>query len=142
MAKEYDPNDPYQQLRSELGQLLDIGRDKLLRKLASLNMKQRMEVTKRVRLKNSINAWAMYWRSGEIRKLGFSFEKQGIYIEHGVGRGRPVGSPKANSLKKPWLEPTLEPFIDDIADLISNGYLDIIEGELRVLIPGIIDKTV
>lgn len=81
-------------------------------------------------------------RQGDIESISFSFVRHGIFVEHGVGRGRPVGSSQANPHKKPWLSIVLPPSIEDLADVLENEYADIAALELRFLIPGILDTTV
>lgn len=79
---------------------------------------------------------------GEIERVYFRFARHGIFLEHGVGRGRPVGSAKAERLKRPWLSVVLPDEIDALADTLSEEYADVAANELRFLIPGIIDTRV
>lgn len=130
----------FDQLHQELSEHLTIGRQRLLMKLASLNLQQRIQIEKQVRLRKSIKEFVLR-KGGDFQKIGFSFERKGIFLERGVGKRRPVGSAKAQAAARPWLEPVLDPFVDEIADIIANGYADIVQGRLRLLIPGIIDKT-
>jgi hypothetical protein len=112
----------------------------LLFKLNSLGLEDRARLTEEVALRNSIG-YRTRKRSGDIESVGFSFVRHGIYLEHGVGRGRPVGSPQAQAAAKPWLKPVLEPSIDELADLLEEEYGAVVEANLRLLIPGIIDVS-
>ena len=141
-------------------------RRKLLFQLASLDLDQKKELLDRLRAakrssrirfsKNkSGNLEAIHEeqllksvrsgvrkKQGEIEKVNFSFARQGIFIEHGVGRGRPVRSAKANAFKQPWLSVILPPAIEELADLLAEEYADIAAAELVFRIPGIVDTKV
>ena len=78
----------------------------------------------------------------EVEQVAFVFPRHGIFIEHGVGRGRPVGSSKANKHKKPWLKPILDDTIIDLVDILSEQYANVAAAELRILIPGIFDTKI
>lgn len=77
---------------------------------------------------------------GQITRVNFRFSKQGIWLEHGVGKGRRVRSAVANP--KPWLVPTLDPSLNTLADLIADNYADIAAGEIKFVIPGVIDRRI
>lgn len=81
-------------------------------------------------------------KQGDIEAIGFSFARKGIFIERGVGRGRPVGSSKAKANEQPWLSVVLPPSIEDLADLLENEYADIAAAELNFNIPGVISSKV
>lgn len=87
-------------------------------------------------------------RSG-VRKRGvlvesawISFARQGILIQHGVGKYRPAYSREAKMAAKPWLTNVLPDAVDALAFAISEYYADIIAGELRLRIPGIFDTRI
>ncbi len=77
---------------------------------------------------------------GQVTRINFRFARHGIFLEHGVGKGRRVRS--ANARPKPWLAPILDPAIDELADLIAKNYLDIAEGEIKFQVPGVINKNI
>jgi hypothetical protein len=81
-------------------------------------------------------------RDGEIEKVAFQFARHGIFLEHGVGKGRPVRSAKALAYRRPWLSKILPDAVEDLAELLSEEYADIFAAELRFLIPGIIDTKI
>jgi hypothetical protein len=62
-------------------------------------------------------------------------------LEHGVGRGRPVNSPKAIAAAQPWLDVVLPDATQELSNIIQEKYSDLIESELRLLVPGIIDVS-
>lgn len=114
----------------------------LRRTVATLTLKDRRSIQKRAAagdkgLEDSIKG-STRKSYGLVYRINLSFAKQGIYLEHGVGKGRPVGSSKAKP--KPWLAPVLDPALDKLADLIANNYADIVQGEIKFLIPGILDR--
>lgn len=79
-------------------------------------------------------------KDGDIEKVSFAFARHGIFIEQGVGKGRPRGSSSANQAKQPWLVPELPDAVEKLADLLQEEYADIAAAEVRILIPGIITK--
>lgn len=124
-----------------LSQRLRLGKKELLRMLLKLGVRQRVRVGEEVALRASLRYFTRS-RDGNIERVGFRFERHGIFLAHGVGRGRPVRSKKANDHKKDWLTPVLDVLLDDIADLVAEGYADIIAAEFKLNIPGIIFKVV
>jgi len=74
---------------------------------------------------------------GQIIRINFKFSRHGIFFERGAGRNRRLGT-----RPKPWLAPILDPAIDQLADMLAKNYADILSGELKILIPGIISKRV
>lgn len=115
-------------------------RKNLLFRLAALGLKDRARLaqSKDPKLYKSLKSHARR-RNGELEKVGFSFARHGIFLEHGVGKGRPVGSSNAKLAAKPWLKPTLEPGIEALADILEKGYGDIILAEVKIVIPGVIN---
>jgi len=112
-------------------------KQKLLFKLASLNLEERIRLTNDLRLKKSVRDYVRK-KGGELDAVAFSFARQGIFIEHGVGRGRPVRSAQAEANKQPWLKPVLSASIEDLANLLADEYADIAAAEVKINIPGII----
>lgn len=103
--------------------------ERLQRRLAALGLQERGKLMKSIR-------GSLRRRNFEIEKVAFSFARHGIFLEHGVGRGRPVESPQAEAAKKPWLSTTLPGQVDDLAVIIAEQYADITAAELRGIIPG------
>lgn len=73
---------------------------------------------------------------GQIYRINFRFARQGIFVEHGVGQRRVGRSPK------PWLAPILDTALQELADLLIQRYADIIVGEIKISIPGVISQRV
>jgi len=84
---------------------------------------------------------SMRKRSGSLEGVSISFVRQGIFIERGVGKNRPVGSRAANHSMQEWLFPVLEGRVEKLADLLEQHYADVAAEQVRLLIPGIIDIT-
>jgi len=122
---------------------------KMRRLVGSLVLRDKIAVYKAVKnaaksdkykpLEPSIGA-SLKRQFGVTNRINFRFSKQGIWLEHGVGKGRPVRSSAARP--KPWLAPVLNPAIDELADIISSQYADIAAGEIKFQIPGILDRRI
>lgn len=130
-------------------------RKQLLRRLMELGVHDKVilarEVSARKKVNLSIRGEDILMRSmkhgiktqaGALDHAWFSFARQGIFIEHGVGKARPVRSVQALANAKPWLSVVLPHRIDELASLLANHYADIAAAELRILIPGIIDTKI
>lgn len=133
--------DRLEKLDKEIRAWSRVTRKDLLFRLASLNLEERIRLDNEVALKKSLG-YKLKKSRGEIEKVSFQFARHGIFLEHGVGKGRPVRSAQANALKKPWLSVVLPDAIDQLADILANEYADIAAADLRFLIPGIIDTTI
>lgn len=85
-------------------------------------------------------------RGGDIDGVAFSFARHGIFLEHGVGKHRPKGSAFAAKVRAkigaPWLAPTLDSAVEELADLLAEEYADIVAAEVVIKIPGIIDTSI
>jgi hypothetical protein len=77
---------------------------------------------------------------GEINVVRFTFPRHGVFVEHGVGRGRPVRSSKARP--RPWLSIVIPGQVERLADIVQRLYADRAVGQIRALIPGIVDERV
>lgn len=78
-------------------------------------------------------------KNQEIESVGFSFARQGIFIQHGVGKGRPAGSSAANRYKKPWLTDVLPLAVEELADILEDQHADIAAAALVMSIPGVLE---
>lgn len=77
-------------------------------------------------------------RAGVADKVQISFERQGFFVEHGVGRGRKKGSSAAKKYAKPWIDTTLPPHLKELQELVTEHYADIVES--AIFIPGVLKK--
>ena len=124
-------------------------RKKLAAAVASLTLRDRRALQKSAWHKTHDEEYKALQKSigvnfkrefGQIYRINFLFQRHGIFLEHGVGRGRLVRSAKAKP--KPFLAPILNPAVEELADIISSRYADIISGEIKLSIPGIINRRV
>lgn len=148
MAEEIRLIDRLESLDREVKNWALLTRDRLHRRIMSLGLHGRMRVHESLKrmddddsLEDSIGFYVKRFQ-GDIDAVAFTFVRHGIFIEHGVGRGRPVRSAQANLHKKPWLSAVLPGSVQDLADILAEEYADIAANDLRILIPGIIDTTI
>jgi hypothetical protein len=81
-------------------------------------------------------------KGGELERVSLRFAAHGIFLERGVGKGRPVGSPAAELAAKPWLAPILPAAVEALADRLAEGYADVIAAEASLSVAGIIDTKI
>lgn len=130
-------------------------RKQLLRRLAELGVREKVILAREASYKKKVNLsirgedilmrsmkHGLKKQAGALDHAWFSFARQGIFIEHGVGKTRPVRSTQALEAAKPWLTVVLPHRVEELADLLTNHYADIAAAELRILIPGIIDTKI
>ena len=139
-ATEY-ANDREKTLAYELNAWAQFTRKQLLYRLASLNLRERIRMETEQPLRKSIKAY-LVTHQGAVEAVAFSFARHGIFLERGVGLGRPAGSRAAEQAAKPWIKPVMEPAMANLADNIARHYADVVAVNLRFLIPGIIDTTI
>lgn len=147
MAQPTDNSARFKALDKDARSWMRVTERALKRQLLRLSLNQRVDLNRKIKarstgeLTESVKT-TLKRRYGELERLSFSFVRYGIFYEHGVGKGRPRNSVEAMRAARPWLKPILEPAIEDLANLLEERYADIIAGELRVLIPGIIDTRI
>jgi hypothetical protein len=145
MAKRKNKNvDPerIEAMDKEIRAWAQLTRKKLLFRLASLNLQERVGLLNELfSLRNSLG-YRVDKHNGNIEKVAFTFPRHGIFLEHGVGKGRPVRSPKAQASKKPWLSVVLPDAIEELAEILAEEYADITAEKIRFLIPGVVDTTI
>jgi hypothetical protein len=124
-----------------LSNRMKLGKQNLLRHLLRLGVKERLRLAQEVSLRATTKEYIRR-KNGEIEKVGFAFERHGIFLARGVGKGRPIGTDQAKKAAKDWLTPELDLLLDEIADLIADGYADIVVAELRINVPGLFTKTI
>lgn len=121
-----------------------IQQKRLITRVVSLQLKDKVALRKRVANKNNDPEYKPLAGSigfgvkkefGLANRINFRFAKHGIYFEHGVGRGRPVRSPQATP--NPFLAPILNSSLDELADIVAEQYADHAADEIKFSIPGI-----
>lgn len=164
MADEFNPNpslgDRLEALEKSLRGFGRTTRSELIMAASRLQLKDRAALVSRIRyversgqikvqrekpLVESIGS-SIRKRGGDIDGVAFSFARHGIFLEHGVGKHRPKGSPAAARLRAkigaPWLAPTLDGAVEKLADLLAEEYADIVAAEVVIKIPGVIDTSI
>jgi hypothetical protein len=108
---------------------------KLMFRVAALNLQERVLLANQERLRTSIKS-NVKTRFLEVERVSFSFPIQGIFIEHGVGKGRLARSANAQQHVKQWIKPGMDEAVAELADLLANEYADIAAETLAIRIPG------
>lgn len=153
-------SDRFEALDREVKGWATLTRKKLMLRLLSLGIDDKIELAKtqsRIRRRTTksgqvktekedflINSLAsrLRKRKGDIESVAFSFARHGIFLERGVGKYRPKGSAAASKAAKPWIAPTLEPSIEELANILEEEYADIAAASLRIVVPGVMNTTV
>lgn len=78
--------------------------------------------------------------SGQVSRVNFRLVRHGVFYERGVGKSRKAKSPSARP--HPFLRPTLDPAIDQLAEIIASEYADLAVGEIKFVVPGIISRRI
>jgi hypothetical protein len=74
---------------------------------------------------------------GLVNRINFKFARHGVYLERGAGRRRTLGTGA-----KPWIVPIVDPALGQLADLLADRYADMIAGEIKFTVPGIISRRI
>lgn len=145
MAEKRD----FEQLNEDVAGWAKYQAQRMRRLVGSLTLKDKHALRKALRHKLKNSDYKSLEKSigsgnkkdfGQVTRVNFRFAKQGVYLEHGVGKGRRVRTAAARP--KPWLAPILNPAIETLADLIAENYADIAGGEIKFLIPGITNRRI
>jgi len=108
-------------------------------KLRTLELKSGTRLVQEKALRESLFVYLKKFR-GEVDSISISFERHGIFLQHGVGKGRPVRSPEAKRAAKPWLTVALnETTINQLADIMEEVYGDAAVKSLSIMIPGVLN---
>lgn len=139
---EVRPADRLEALDREIRSWGRITRSMLQRRLLSLNLEGRLSlISGEERLIDSVGV-AQRRKDGEIERVSIRFVRAGIFLEHGVGRGRKAGSPAARASKRVWLGHVLPIAVELLADRLAEGYADIVTAEASIRIPGILETKI
>jgi hypothetical protein len=145
MAKRKNKNvDPerIEAMDKEIRAWAQLTRKELLFRLASFNLEESVGLLKELfSLRNSLG-YRVDKHHGDIERVAFGFPRHGIFLEHGVGTGRPVKAPKPSASKKPWLDVVLPDATQELAKIIEEKYADLTAEQIRLLVPGVIDTTI
>lgn len=139
----------YDELNKSIREWGKITSTQLKRRVIGITLKDRIALRKTIlhkaknpsykRLSSSIGP--SYKESfGQVNRINFRFSRQGIFLEHGVGGKKGGGSVKHTP--RPWIAPILNIAIDELADLLATKYSDLVSGELKFVVPGIIDRRI
>jgi hypothetical protein len=131
-----------ERMDEEITDWANITREELLKKVNELTLTQRGKLAEESIRRKKNTRRTLKRTNGEIDRVSFKFPKHGIYIQHGVGRGRKVGSAAAKENAIPWITDVLPSAIELLADRLEEEFADITSKEVRFLIPGIIDIKV
>jgi hypothetical protein len=108
-------------INSELNDIINAHRQQLTSQLRANAGRSSREY--KLRSNNRIDR-----NSGSIFAIGISFEKHGIYVEKGVGRGRGINSGRTNPM--PWFNPVMEARIPILADELAMNAADLLQKAL------------
>lgn len=145
MAEQRD----FEQLNKDVSAWAKYQSQRMQRLVATLTLKDKHAIRKEAWHKKKNTEYKPLEKSiganlkrdfGEVSRINFRLAKQGIWMEHGVGKNRPVRSSAAQP--KPWLQPILNPALDTLADLVASNYADRTAGEIKFLIPGIVNRRI
>lgn len=139
----------YDELNKSIREWGKITSRQLQRRVIGITLKDRIALRKTIlhkarnpdykRLSASIGP-AYKTEFGQIYRINFRFSRQGIFLEHGVGGKKGGGSIKHTP--RPWIAPVLNIAIDQLADILATQYADLVSGEIKFVVPGIIDRRI
>lgn len=69
---------------------------------------------------------------GVAERIGFGFKRYGVYVEKGVGRGRPIGSTKAKQKARPWFNPRMDELLPVLAEKMGEAAADVIIKGMKI----------
>ena len=131
---------------TELRNWTNATKKQMLFRLAAMGMHAKVNARKSAEGRQSQLAasikGSVKMRGGDIDAIRFSFLYYGIFLEHGVGKGRKRESAAAVANKRPWIQPSLGRAYYVLADHIANNYADMAVGNIRIIVPGIINTTI
>lgn len=85
-------------------------------------------------LKKSVKTRATIDKNtGLIKRIRYTFKKEGVFVHKGVGRGTKasqVGSTKRQA--KEWFNPVVEKAADDMAEAAADGLVELTFKKLRI----------
>jgi len=133
--------DRLEQVIKEVRAWSNVTAKKMRYRIASLTLDERIRLSQSLRLESSVKG-RVNSRNLELERVSFRFLRHGIFLERGVGRGRPANSAAARRAAKPWIKPILDMEIDELADIISEEYADIGASLIVIKVPGVYDSQI
>lgn len=141
-------NNSYHEMNEEVAKWAKLQAQRMRRYVGGLTLKTKIAAYKIAWAKAKYPEYKQLQKSigsgtrkefGQISRINFRFQRQGLFLEHGSGRNRLLTS---NNYAKPWIKPILDPAIDNLADLLIEKYADRIQGEIKINIPNVISRTI
>jgi hypothetical protein len=68
---------------------------------------------------------------GEFERLSFTFPRHGVFLQKGVGRGHPIGSPR---VAKDWFNSIISKHMQELVDIVGNYYAEQAINATQILI--------
>lgn len=70
---------------------------------------------------------------GVYNRIRVRFKKSGVFVHKGVGRGTTAAQAGSTNRKaKPWFNPVVEAFVDDLAEAVADEMVDITVNSLTI----------
>lgn len=76
----------------------------------------------------------MMKESGAVDAIRFTFPRHGVFVERGIAG-------KNSYQPRPWIAPAIEEQFPQLEKIILEHYEKGLRGQLRLLVPGVVDKT-
>lgn len=76
--------------------------------------------------------YRMGYSFGEVEKIAYGFPRYGVFVEKGVGRGRPIGSTSAKQNARKWFNPTLDKTMPDLAQRLADGQANVAIRSIKI----------
>jgi hypothetical protein len=133
-------------LNAEVASWAKTLRKKLAMRVGTLTLKDRRALQKSAwnkakdpDYKKLINSVGASTKKNEflVNRINIKLVRHGIFMERGAGRFRTLGTGA-----KPWIVPIMDPALSQLADLLADRYADLIAGEIKFTVPGIISRRI
>lgn len=114
-------------------------KNQFLYNIQKLPFKERNEARKAVGELRKGTTLKLVRAHGDITRVAWKFPRHGIFQEHGVGRGRGIGSNKKKPMR--WLVPTLDAMTPLLADQLQDESLKQLGLVIDIRVNGLFDLT-
>jgi hypothetical protein len=116
-----------EEINSKLDSIVTKSKGDLLQKMSSLGIGGS-------KLKRSVKTKTATDKStGLIKRIRYTFNKEGVYVHKGVGRG--TNASQAGSTKrkaKEWFNPVIEKVADQLVEAVADGMVELTFKKLRI----------